>query len=234
MKKKALIITALTVLLVAGGTLAYVEDYYHADEAAQAALVSDQTVSIEKMDYGWFFDGPSDEKALIFYPGGKVEETAYAPLLHMLAENGIDAALVSMPARLAVLAGSKGEKVLEQYEYPHWLIAGHSLGGVMAASVAAAHDQIEALVLLASYSTRDLGDLLTILIYGSRDGVLNMKKYHENRSMAPNSIEHVIEGGNHAGFGSYGKQKNDGEASISSAEQIAETVSVILQAVGSR
>ncbi len=234
MKKKLLLAILLIAFLICGGMFAYIEDYYHADETAQAALVSDQSVSIQKKDYGWFFDGPSDDKALIFYPGGKVEETAYAPLLHMLAENGIDAALVKMPARLAVLAGNKAEEVLKQHEYSHWLMAGHSLGGVMAASFAASHDEIEELVLLASYSTKDLGDLLTVLIYGSNDGVLSMDKYNENRSKAHNSIEHVIRGGNHAGFGSYGHQKNDGDASISAQEQIEQTVSVILQAVGSR
>lgn len=40
--------------------------------------------------------------------------------------------------------------------------------------------------------------------------------------------ESVIEGGNHAGFGSYGAQSGDGTASISAEEQWEQTVSYIL------
>ena len=40
--------------------------------------------------------------------------------------------------------------------------------------------------------------------------------------------EHVITGGNHAWFGSYGEQKGDGTAAISHEEQWLETVNYIL------
>ena len=69
--------------------LLYAEQYYHADQSALSALESDDTVSVSKTDYGWLFDGPSENDALIFYPGAKVEETAYAPLLHLLAKEGM-------------------------------------------------------------------------------------------------------------------------------------------------
>ena len=47
--------------------------YYHADATAKAALQSDETVSVVQTEYGWFFDGPSEDNLLIFYPGAKVE-----------------------------------------------------------------------------------------------------------------------------------------------------------------
>lgn len=37
---------------------------------------------------------------LIFYPGGKVEHTAYAPLLYACAEKGILCALIEMPGNV--------------------------------------------------------------------------------------------------------------------------------------
>ena len=117
----------------------YTEDYYHADRTALAALDSDDIVSVSKTEYGWFFDGPSEKDMLIFYPGGKVEETAYAPLLHLLAEQGMDICLVKMPFRLAVLGADKADQVMAQHDYARWYIGGHSLGGVMAADYAAAH-----------------------------------------------------------------------------------------------
>lgn len=98
--------------------------------SAYAALKSDDTVTVTQTAYGWFFDGPSETDALIFYPGGKVEETAYAPLLHALAERGMDCCLVSMPFRLAVFGVNKADQVMAQYDYAHWYIGGHSLGAL--------------------------------------------------------------------------------------------------------
>ncbi len=43
--------------------------------------------------------------------------------------------------------------------------------------------------------------------------------------------ELCIEGGNHAGFGNYGKQKGDGEAKISSEEQQKQTLEAITQMI---
>ena len=83
MKKKRLWIIPLAVLvLLAVLFLGYTSQYYQADGTAERALASDDSVTVEQTDYGWFFDGPSETDALVFYPGAKVEETAYAPLLH--------------------------------------------------------------------------------------------------------------------------------------------------------
>ena len=59
--------------------LLYIGSYYRADADAEAALASDETVRVRSADFGWFFDGPSETDALIFYPGAKVEAEAYAP-----------------------------------------------------------------------------------------------------------------------------------------------------------
>lgn len=72
----------------------YVSDYYRADPAAEDALVSDDLVTVTEQDGNWVFAPESPTAGLIFYPGGKVENTAYAPLLHDLAENGILCVLV--------------------------------------------------------------------------------------------------------------------------------------------
>ena len=123
--------------------------------------------------------------------------------------------------------------VLSQHSYQHWYIGGHSLGGTIAARYASGHDQMEAVIMLASYSIDQLDEkTLAILIYGSLDGVLNREKYQKGKDFVPDYLEHVIEGGNHAGFGSYGKQKKDNDAQISSEDQIRETVEVIVQALG--
>jgi len=234
-RKKGGIILLAMILLLAGGSAAYVGDYYHADAAAAEALASDSSVGVEQTGFGWYFDGPSGEKALIFYPGGKVEETAYAPLLHRLAAAGVDVFLVKVPLRLAFTAIGKADEVMDEYHYEHWYVGGHSLGGVAASFYAAEHSgALDGVVLLGAYSTKMLsGKLKTILVYGSEDGVLNLKEYMKNRANAGRSaVEVVIEGGNHAQFGSYGAQKGDGEALIPAEEQIEETVQAIVEMTG--
>ena len=112
----------------------YVNDYYHADPAAEDALVSDRFVTVTEQDGNWVFVPESPTAGLIFYPGGKVENTAYAPLLHDLAEDGILCVLVKMPCNLAVLGMNAADGIPECVpEVTDWYIGGHSLGGAMAA-----------------------------------------------------------------------------------------------------
>ena len=233
-RKKIWITLLIIIVLITCGLAVYAGQYYPADETATAALVSDSSVRVEQTGYGWYFDGPSDDNVLIFYPGGKVEETAYAPLLHRLAEEGMDACLVKVPLRLAFLAIRKADEVMEEHQYDHWYVGGHSLGGVASAYYAAEHsDALDGIVLLAAYSTKKLSDNLdAILIYGSEDLVLNLDEYEKNReNVAADTCEIVIEGGNHAQFGSYGAQKGDGEARITPEEQREETVQAIMEMV---
>ena len=120
----------------------------------------------------------------------------------------------------------------EQYpQVTRWYIGGHSLGGSMAASHAAKNAGVyEGLVLLASYSTADLtaSGLDVISLYGSEDGVLNMEKYAEYKGNLPAGFEeHIIDGGCHAGFGSYGAQEGDGVPSISGEEQLQLTAQLL-------
>ncbi len=226
------IILASVILLLAASFLAYVSVYYRADEAALGFMRSDETVAVTETRYGWLFDGPSEDAALIFYPGGKVEERAYAPLLHALAAQGLDACLVKMPFRLAVLHGNAAEEVLKAHGYTEWYIGGHSLGGAMAAMYAADHgSDFSGVILLAAYPSQKLPDTLTeIQLIGSEDRIINRDKVKQGQAYAPpHFVEYTIEGGNHAQFGSYGVQRGDGTAAISAAEQIQETVRVIME-----
>ena len=241
MKKRTRIILSacLAVLLVFGvGGYAYVSDYYHADETALEAMAY-QTGSVQTEQDGdviWFV--PEEPTAgLIFYPGGKVEHTAYAPLLHACAENGILCALVRMPGNLAVLDANAADGLQEAYpEIITWYIAGHSLGGAMAATYAAAHpEDFDGLILLAAYSTKDLtGTALRVLsVYGSADSVMNRESYEKNRSNLPaDTTEVVLDGGCHAQFGSYGPQDGDGVPTISGEEQVRQTTEAITAFIG--
>lgn len=241
MKKRTKIILSvcLAVLLVFGiGSYAYVSDYYHADETALEAMAY-QTGSVQTEQDGnvtWFV--PENPIAgLIFYPGGKVEHKAYAPLLRTCAENGILCALVRMPGNLAVLDANAADGLQQKHpEITAWYIAGHSLGGAMAASHAAAHEKdFDGLILLAAYSTKDFSQttLRVLSVYGSEDGVMNRESYEKNRSNLPaDTTEVVLDGGCHAQFGSYGPQDGDGVPTISGEEQVRRTAEVIAAFIG--
>ncbi|MBR5641446.1 MAG: alpha/beta fold hydrolase [Firmicutes bacterium] len=211
----------------------YTEHYYHADRTAKMALRSDDHAAVTSSQTGILFDGPGTEALLIFYPGGKIEEKAYAPLLRQLAENGMDVFLVRMPFRLAVFGANKANEVLEETaDYEKICLGGHSLGGAMAANYAAEHaEELDGLVLLAAYATKPLPDDLAVLsVYGSEDGVLNRENYEKDRANLPDDAQElVIEGGNHAQFGSYGQQEGDGEAAILPEMQWDRTAEAILE-----
>ena len=84
-------------------------------------------------------------------------------------------------------------------------------------------ENFKGLILLAAYSTHKLSDkkLKVLSIYGENDQVLKMNNFLKYKSNLPlkNLEEHVISGGNHGNFGSYGFQKGDGKATISADEQ---------------
>ena len=242
---RRLVLTFIILLLILfGALLAYLSIYYHATKEAFTALKSDERVHISETDYGWFFDGPSDRDALIFYPGAKVEETAYAPLLHQLADKG----LVKMPLRFALLGKNQADAVMQQHNYENWYLGGHSLGGAAAAfyladATESAGDAVaggpanglgvKGIIFLASYSTKPLGEHLRALtVYGTEDRILNMQKLKDGRKNLPSdTTTYVIEGGNHAQFGNYGFQKGDGNAAVTPRAQQEETCEAILSFV---
>ncbi len=225
------------VIVCAAAFAAYVSAYYHADEAAVQAMAPNEAVAVYELADDLTAFVPEEPLAgLIFYPGGKVEHTAYAPLLRACAERGILCVLVRMPCNLAVLNVNGADGIRERFpEIDRWYISGHSLGGAMAASYAAEHaGELDGLVLLAAYSTEDLTEsgLDVCSIYGSEDGVLDKEKYDANRANLPsNAVEFVIDGGCHAGFGCYGPQDGDGTPRISSQEQIKQTVDEIVRMI---
>ncbi len=238
-KHKKLIITLCVVagVIIAALTafFIYVGIYYHADdEAKSAAKEQTELYSVSTLKGGDIAFIPENaQTGLIFYPGGKVEYTAYAPLMTEFAKNGVMCVLVKMPFNLAVFDSNAATEIKSNFpNISDWYIGGHSLGGSMAASYAAKHSsEYDGLLLLASYSTKDISDLglNVISVYGSNDGVLNMSKYDKYKSNLPTDFsELVIDGGCHAYFGNYGVQKGDGAPTITRKDQQLATVEFAL------
>ena len=231
MKKKHIIIIVILVVLIIG-LIIYLNTYYKASDVNGYLSDSESIKVLKKEEFkGYLFDGPGEEKLLIFYPGAKVEYTAYAPIMNRIAQEGIDTLLIKMPFNTALLDINAANKIIiSNYKYDSYYLGGHSLGGVAAASYVNKFDpnDVKGLILLASYSTKKI-DIPVLSIYGSNDKVLNIKKYKENKKNIPNNNEVVIDGGNHAYFGNYGEQKGDGKATIEREEQQNKTVLEIVK-----
>ena len=229
-QKRKLFLIPLALLVVIGiGCGIYLGDYDRAD--AEALSLTDGMAG----DLVW---APEDATAgLIFYPGGKVDHAAYAPLMEALADQGILCVVTEMPFHLAVLDIDAAAGIPAQYpEVERWYIGGHSLGGSMAAAyLDSCEEEYEGLILLAAYSTADLSasELNVLSIYGSEDLVMDRENYEEYRQNLPDDFrELVIDGGCHAGFGLYGPQEGDGVPAITAQEQIAITAEAIAEMVG--
>ncbi len=226
----------LSIALIVGGCAIYLFDFYGADDEAIAAFAEGFEVKREKHD-GFITYGEGDEETgFIFYPGGKVEYTAYEPLMLSLARMDVFCVLVEMPHNLAVLDVNAAERVRGLYsDVEDWYIGGHSLGGSMAAShVSENTDKYRGLVLLGAYSTADLSESgLTVLsLYGSEDKVMNREKYEKYRDNLPDDFYDVeIPGANHAYFGMYGEQEGDGKATMSNEKQINSTANAIYEVI---
>lgn len=235
-RKRSIIVTSVVLVLVimAATCAIYLGDYYRADMDAIEAFASTDTVEMQILkDETIVFEPEGATQGVIFYPGGKVEYTAYIPLMKSLASEGVLCVLVEMPFNLAVLDVNAADGIREQYpQIRSWYIGGHSLGGSMAASYLADNANVfEGLILLGSYSTADLSntDLAVLSVYGSEDQVLNREKYEANKVNLPADFsELVIAGGCHAYFGMYGAQDGDGIPSITNEEQIRLTMEAIV------
>ena len=234
--RKPLMILQATVLILAlcvGSTAVYLNIHYEEDETAKRVFSErSDTMKITEISNGWLFDGPGNDTALVFYQGAKVNAEAYAPLMRDIAEGGIDCFLLKAPFRMPIFKNDIADSVISEYDYRHWIMAGHSMGGVAAAGYTADNsDKINGLVLLAAYPSEKIDDSVFLLsAYGTNDGVLDKDAYESAKKYFPeNSEELIIKGGNHAGFGNYGAQRGDNNADISCDEQQKQTAEAILR-----
>jgi hypothetical protein len=225
-------LVAALVMILAGAFVLWALTGPGALPEARAAEASDGRVTVEAGR--WLAFGPTDATPtvrLVLYPGGRVDARAYAPLAREIAAAGYRVVIVPMPLRLAVLGPDRASEAMADHpEVTRWALGGYSLGGSMAARFAYRYpDAVAGLVLWAAYPAESdslAGRILLVTsIYGTRDGLATPDKIEAARPLLPPSTLYVpIEGGNHAGFGQYGPQSGDLEATISGEEQRAQIV----------
>ena len=224
-------------LLGSGGFILWASNPLPPMPEALAALQADEQVEVrvEGSRLSFVPRASTPDTGFIFYPGGRVDARAYAPLAHDLAAQGYLVIIVKMPLNLAVFNPNAAEAVLAAYpQIRHWVIGGHSLGGAMAAGFAGQNpSKVDGLILLASYpaSNTDLSktDLAVLSVYATQDRLATVETIRASQALLPPTTQWVaIEGGNHAQFGWYGEQPGDGLATLSRSEQHQQTLSAIV------
>ncbi|HEX5810056.1 MAG TPA: alpha/beta hydrolase [Anaerolineales bacterium] len=201
---------------------------------ALSALQSDSQIRVMVDDYITFKPAHFEpDTALILYPGGRVDYRAYAVPLRRIAEKGYLVVLLPVRLNLAFFDVNAADRALAAHpEIQHWVVGGHSLGGVAAALYASRHAQLDGIVFWASYPSDDAlknGDLKVLSIYGTRD-MGGMEQFEASRAKLPPDAQFVvIQGGNHSQFGNYGLQPGDNEATITPLQQQEQVVDATVQ-----
>lgn len=202
---------------------------FPAGEASVAALQPDDEVAVTETATAIVLEptGERRDVAVLYQPGARVDPRAYAALLRGLAEAGYPVVIAKQPLGIAFLAlGALDEARAAVPEATGWVIAGHSLGGTVAAIIADDADEAAVapavgLLLHASYPASDLSGTLTAAaasVSASNDGLSTPEKIDQSRALLPAGTEFtVIEGAVHAQFGDYGAQPGDGVPTIDDA-----------------
>jgi pimeloyl-ACP methyl ester carboxylesterase len=196
-----------------------------------------------------FLPNRSSRTGLVFIVGAGVAAEAYAPLLRPVADRGYPVFIVRLPFRIAPLESHKREAIARTKKVigstpgvTKWVVAGHSLGGALAARIAAertpADDGIMGIVLVGTSHPKETdlsaSNLRFTKVFGTHDGVAPVTAIEANRHLLPATTRWVrIEGGTHSQFANYGHQLFDGRASISRERQQELTRDALLAALGS-
>ncbi len=233
----------LVVLLVLGvGVFAlWVSDPYEALPGSVER--AEEAVEVTVGEDGVVLEPPEGEveRAVVFYPGARVEPEAYAATwAPVVAETGVGVVIARMPLNLAVLAPGRAEEMTDRFEAREWYVGGHSMGGAMAA-YAAGGDGLttEGLILWGSYAVAgaglaERGDQRVLSVSASEDLLVDPGTVRDRSGDLPDGAVTVeIDGMNHAQFGDYGPQTADGTPQIRNAEaweRLAEETAEFLRA----
>ncbi len=200
---------------------------FTAQEPALAAMRPDGSAAVTESATRIVLEpaGQPSATSVFFQPGAKVEARAYAAVLRPLAEAGYRVVIVKQPMGIAFLSLGAFDSVRADFPAAEsWVLAGHSLGGTVAAMQAEAADSdaqapARGLLLYASYPGSDMGDSLSaavLSIWGTNDGLATPADIEASKPNLPEDTEFApIEGAVHAFFGDYGPQPGDGQPTIS-------------------
>jgi dienelactone hydrolase len=188
---------------------------FGATEIARAATRSDAAVHVE-VSSGRIRLEPTARRrgtGLVFYPGARIDPRAYAHILRAVAVAGFPVVIVKPPYDLAFTARGAAADVADDERGERWVVAGHSLGGVVAASAAGRTARLAGLVLWASYPTGDLSKrtIPAVSIWGTQDHFTTPADIAHSKAKLPAGTTFVeVRGANHSAFANCGHLPGDG------------------------
>jgi pimeloyl-ACP methyl ester carboxylesterase len=162
-----------------------------------------------------------------------VDVRATAAVLRPLAEAGYLVVALKEPLGIALTSPGQSASAMAAFDgVERWAVGGHSLGGVAASSFAAAHDdEVDGLLLHASYPLGDMSDadLVVASVSGSADGLTTPADVDASRADLPAATTFTeVDGAVHAFFADYGPQPGDGTPTASREQAQAEIVAASL------
>ena len=227
--RKIIRIVLILIFLVFIGGLLWLSNSRPALPAATEALAGSAQVAVSQEEWISFLPREEEpETGLIFYPGGRVEHESYARILSEIAAGGYLVLLPEMPLDLAVLDQNAAAEIISAHpEIEHWVVAGHSLGGSMAAIYAFNNQSmVDGVLFWGSYppdsADLSLTDLDVMVIFGELDEGSNWETLETKLNLLPADVQLIeIPGGDHHQFGDYQDDTDDLPPTISRAEQQA-------------
>jgi len=169
--------------------------------------------------------GTPATRLLVLYPGGLVRPQAYEWLGTALAPWGVQTVIVRFPLDLAVTGIGRADSVIRHYAKgrPVYL-AGHSLGGAMAAQYLSSHPgTVQGLILMGAYPAGNVTlsgqkTLRVLDLMGEHDTVADPADVKDGLTRLPAGTRLVtVRGSVHAFFGRYGPQNGDGVPTVTRA-----------------
>lgn len=175
------------------------------------------------------------DTGIIFYPDKFVNEKSYLPLLFELAKDGYGIYILKSPLNVPLFSRNKANDIIKNGDFEKYALMGHSYGGKVLLDYISKQNQFsekitDAILLAACSSGRYVFDSVKnkdyknevrmLSIVGSKDGVLNLLKYDNDKENLPKNTKYItINGGNNSNFGNYGKKYNDFKSDISLEKQ---------------
>lgn len=230
---RAAMLTSVALLCISTHAVAQFGYTYPANEDGVEALESNFAMQVTNTATFIRFDSQfvSKDVGLIIQPGAEVDPVAYARIARKIAGPGYTVVIDKTPSEL-VIAGVLPNMIpaiqAANPDVSKWALAGHSLGGVIAAKYIAENPQdtsIKGLALWAAFPDPSAPisyrtDLKVASIYGENDCLVPPATVLSLAWTLPFNAEFLqLDGANHAQWGDYGDQAGDCEADITTTIQ---------------
>ncbi|MGV8895938.1 MAG: alpha/beta hydrolase [Rhodoglobus sp.] len=234
-------VIAVIVLLAVVAFLFYSSMVMAGDRSQAIKAWVNPAITVTSTDHSVVLEptGVASGSGLVFIPGAKVDPYAYMYKLSGIVESSGVTVVITKPTLNLAFFDQRPLSLFED-DAPavsRWFVGGHSLGGVRACQLAASPGtEIAGLVLFGSFCANDLSTstLEVLSIGGSADGLSTPVKIDNASKLLPTQATIVqVDGLNHAGFGDYGRQPGDGDATLSSEQERSAITDLLESVLGS-